>query len=91
MPIAGPILDLERWLPKHAGSLHLAPRRPGLFTLTGFGARGLVWCSLLAETLASQICGEPLPIERDLANAIDPARFIARHGLVQSSDNSSQD
>ena len=27
------------------------------------------------ELLASQICGEPLPVERDLAEACDPARF----------------
>ena len=28
-----------------------------------------------SELLASQICGEPLPVERDLAEACDPARF----------------
>ena len=30
---------------------------------------------LAGELLASQICGEPLPVERDLAEACDPARF----------------
>jgi len=78
MPVAGPVPDVTRFQAKHAGSLHLAPRLDGLYALTGFGARGLVWCSLLAELLASQIEGEPLPVERDLVQAVDPARFLAR-------------
>lgn len=84
LPIAGPLADADDFLPKHAGSLHLAPRRAGLYALTGFGARGLMWCQLLAELLASQINGDPLPLERELALAVDPARFLARrsHGLT---------
>jgi len=52
------------------------PREEGLWLISGFGARGLVWSSLCSELLASRICGEPLPIERDLADAMDPARFV---------------
>ncbi len=78
LPIAGALADATGFQPKHAGSLHLAPRRAGLYALTGFGARGLVWSSLLAEMLASQIAGEPLPLERELVHAVDPARFLAR-------------
>ncbi len=48
---------------------------PGLWTINGFGARGLVWASLCGELLAAQIGGEPLPIEADLARALDPKRF----------------
>lgn len=51
------------------------PRHEGLFAATGYGARGLVWSPLMAELLASRICGEPAPIEADLAVAVDPARF----------------
>ena len=50
----------------------------GLWTLNGFGARGLVWAALCAELLAAQIAGEPLPIEADLVAALDPGRFRAR-------------
>lgn len=78
LPIAGALADAAGFQAKHAGSLHLAPRRAGLYALTGFGARGLVWSGLLAEMLASQIAGEPLPIERELVHAVDPARFLAR-------------
>lgn len=78
LPIAGPLADPARFLPKHVGSLHLAPRQTGLYVLNGFGARGLVWSALLAELVASQIHGDPLPIERELIQAVDPARFLAR-------------
>jgi tRNA 5-methylaminomethyl-2-thiouridine biosynthesis bifunctional protein len=54
------------------------PRMPGLYGAFAFGSRGLVWASLAAELIASQIEGEPWPIERELAEAIDPARFLLR-------------
>lgn len=54
------------------------PRADGLYGAFAFGSRGLVWASLGAELMASQIEGEPWPIERDLAEALDPARFLLR-------------
>jgi len=54
------------------------PRQPNLYAVSGFGARGLVWAALVAEALASQLHGEPLPFERDIADAIDPARYLLR-------------
>jgi tRNA 5-methylaminomethyl-2-thiouridine biosynthesis bifunctional protein len=53
-------------------------RYAGLFAISGFGARGLVWSAAVADQLASQINGDPLPLERDLAEGIDPARFGLR-------------
>jgi tRNA 5-methylaminomethyl-2-thiouridine biosynthesis bifunctional protein len=53
---------------------------------TGLGARGLVWSPLCAEVLASQLEDEPLPVERDLADAIDPRRFAGRADPVRGSD-----
>jgi tRNA 5-methylaminomethyl-2-thiouridine biosynthesis bifunctional protein len=37
------------------------PRQPGLYAASGFGARGLVWASLVGELLASLIDGGPCP------------------------------
>ena len=51
------------------------PRWPGLHVASGYGARGFVWAPLMGELLASQITGTPLPIEHELAAAVDPARF----------------
>jgi tRNA 5-methylaminomethyl-2-thiouridine biosynthesis bifunctional protein len=61
------------------------PRLPGLFVASGYGARGFVWAPLMAELLASQICGEPLPLGHELAAAVDPARF-AWKGVQASRD-----
>jgi len=56
----------------------------GLWIIDGFGARGLVFAAICAELLASRIDGGPLPVESDLARAVDPARFsrrvVRRHG-----------
>ncbi|KQR79760.1 FAD-dependent cmnm(5)s(2)U34 oxidoreductase [Burkholderia sp. Leaf177] len=54
------------------------PRMPGLYGAFAFGSRGLIWAGLAAELIAAQLEGEPWPIERELADAIDPARFFLR-------------
>jgi tRNA 5-methylaminomethyl-2-thiouridine biosynthesis bifunctional protein len=54
------------------------PRREGLYALLGLGSRGLVWAALAAEILAGQLDGDPAPVETDLLEAIDPARFALR-------------
>ena len=54
------------------------PRLPGLFVFTGLGSRGITWSALGAQTLAAWISGAPVPLEADLLDAVDPARFIAR-------------
>lgn len=61
------------------------PRREGLYCAAGYASRGLVWAALAGEMLASQIEGEPLPLEGDLADALDPGRFVmkqARRGKL---------
>lgn len=65
---------------EQAARLTLAtlPRGEGLHVLLGLGARGMVWAPLLAELLASHVAGEPLPLERGLTDAVDPARFELR-------------
>ncbi len=47
----------------------------GLWLINGFGARGLVWASLCAELLASQVAADPLPVETDLIQATGVSRF----------------
>lgn len=77
LPLVGALADSA---PRLAKDCRLAevPRQPGLFGLLGLGSRGLVWAELAAETLASQLDGDPLPLESDLQDAIDPARFLLR-------------
>ncbi|WP_425342712.1 FAD-dependent 5-carboxymethylaminomethyl-2-thiouridine(34) oxidoreductase MnmC [Piscinibacter koreensis] len=54
------------------------PREPGLFICSALGSRGITWSALAAQVLAATITGGPLPLEADLIDAIDPARFVSR-------------
>lgn len=70
--------------------LHALPRQAGLWCVQGFGARGIVWSALMADLLVSQLEGEPLPLERDLVDALDPGRFLlrnARRGTPEADDS----
>jgi tRNA 5-methylaminomethyl-2-thiouridine biosynthesis bifunctional protein len=51
---------------------------PGLYGALAYGSRGLLWAGLGAELLASQMEGEPLPLEVALADALAPARFALK-------------
>lgn len=50
--------------------------QPGLFACLGLGSRGMTWSGLAAELVASQINGDPLPLERNLVAALAPQRFL---------------
>ncbi|KAF0166194.1 MAG: tRNA 5-methylaminomethyl-2-thiouridine biosynthesis bifunctional protein [Rhodocyclaceae bacterium] len=77
LPLVGTLPDTEASA-RNDATLDSLPRRHGLHALLGLSARGLVWAPLAAELLASQLEGAPLPIERELAKAVDPARFHLR-------------
>ena len=55
-----------------------APRAPGLFVFTALGSRGIAGSALGAQLLAASITGAPMPVEADLLDAVDPARFASR-------------
>lgn len=76
LPIVGPLPDPQaiRGQPRLAA----LPRLPGLWCMQGFGARGIVWSALMADLLLSRIEGEPLPLENDLVDALDPGRFLLK-------------
>ena len=77
LPLVGTLPDTEA-VSVRAATLDSVPRRTGLHALLGLSARGMVWTPLAAELLASQLEGEPLPMEHELARAVDPARFYLR-------------
>jgi tRNA 5-methylaminomethyl-2-thiouridine biosynthesis bifunctional protein len=56
------------------------PRFEGLFCARGFGSRGSLWSTLAAECIAASLEGDPMPLESDLIEAIDPARDL-RHAM----------
>ena len=82
MPLVGALPDVDAARMQKAGlsgaQLTDLPRCPGLFCASAYASRGLVWAALAGELLASLIEGEPLPLEGDLADALDPGRFVLR-------------
>ncbi len=82
MPLVGamPDVDAARAHKADLSGAHLTdlPRCPGLYCASAYASRGLAWAALAGELLASLIEGEPLPLEGDLADALDPGRFVLR-------------
>ncbi len=72
LPLVGALADED------ASSRDKIARLPGLYGAFAYGSRGIVWASLAAELLASEIEGEPLPVEGALVDALDPGRFAQR-------------
>jgi len=50
----------------------------GVYAAFAYGSRGLLWAALAAELIASDLEGEPLPLEGKLVEALSPGRFAAR-------------
>jgi tRNA 5-methylaminomethyl-2-thiouridine biosynthesis bifunctional protein len=89
MPLVGAIPDVDAARAQQGrlsgAQLSDLPRCPGLYCASAYASRGLVWAALAGELLASLIEGEPLPLEGDLADALDPGRFVlrqVRHGTL---------
>jgi tRNA 5-methylaminomethyl-2-thiouridine biosynthesis bifunctional protein len=53
---------------------------PGLWVSTAMGSRGLSYAHLCAELLAARLHGEPLPLDKKLAAALDVQRFTNTRG-----------
>ncbi|MET4575748.1 FAD-dependent 5-carboxymethylaminomethyl-2-thiouridine(34) oxidoreductase MnmC [Ottowia thiooxydans] len=60
-----------------AGGASQSTQTPPLQLCTGFGARGLTLTVLCGEILACWLHGEPLPVERSLAERLRAGRFNA--------------
>jgi tRNA 5-methylaminomethyl-2-thiouridine biosynthesis bifunctional protein len=80
LPIAGAVpLPIAAMGPgQRLDQARLLPRHDGLFVLTALGARGLTLAPLLGRLVAAQATGTPWPLEQDLADAVDPGRWIVR-------------
>lgn len=86
LPAIGPVPDIPRMVDTFA-PLRKNARAPiwkkghylsGLFVNMGHGSRGLAYTPLCAELLASLIAGDVLPVPREMATALNPARFVIR-------------
>ena len=79
LPMVGPAPDAgsAAWH-THRRAAPAGARQPGLWLHTGLGSRGLTTAHLGAELIAAQASGAPWPLEADLVDAIDPARWWVR-------------
>lgn len=87
LPAAGALADERRFAMDFAKLVHgqrwgaFPPAPPHLshqWVLAGLGSHGYTHAPLAAELLVSQLVGDPWPIERDLALALHPNRFLVR-------------
>lgn len=86
LPIVGAVPRYDEFISQFAklskdSKSHIpfpAPVEPNLFVNVGYGSRGYSYAPLCAETLASQICGEPPALPDYLVRATHPARFLVR-------------
>jgi tRNA 5-methylaminomethyl-2-thiouridine biosynthesis bifunctional protein len=80
LPVAG-ALPLLGQQPRTTQARLLA-RESGLFVLTALGARGLSLAPLMGELVAAQATGTPWPVEQDLADTVDPGRWLVRQARL---------
>jgi tRNA 5-methylaminomethyl-2-thiouridine biosynthesis bifunctional protein len=78
LPIAGAVPLARMPTGTRLDQARLLPREQGLFVVTALGARGITWAPLLGALVAAQVCGTPWPLEQDLADAIDPGRWLVK-------------
>jgi tRNA 5-methylaminomethyl-2-thiouridine biosynthesis bifunctional protein len=60
---------------------------PGLYACLALGSRGFTWAPLAGELIASMIANDAWPLERSIADAISPRRFLAQ---LDANRNSTQ-
>ncbi|GAB2779780.1 bifunctional tRNA (5-methylaminomethyl-2-thiouridine)(34)-methyltransferase MnmD/FAD-dependent 5-carboxymethylaminomethyl-2-thiouridine(34) oxidoreductase MnmC [Halomonas shantousis] len=83
-PFAGPAPDASAWQRDYAAlgrNARRAPEfpgvyHPGLWVSAAHGSRGLASAPLCAEIIASRLCGEPMPLERELIDHVHPGRRL---------------
>nr|WP_299244925.1 bifunctional tRNA (5-methylaminomethyl-2-thiouridine)(34)-methyltransferase MnmD/FAD-dependent 5-carboxymethylaminomethyl-2-thiouridine(34) oxidoreductase MnmC [uncultured Halomonas sp.] len=90
-PYAGPLPDAPAWRRDYAALQKNARRapadasqhHPGLWISAAHGSRGLASAPLCAEVLASRICNEPMPLERELVDHLHPGRRLIRELITR--------
>lgn len=85
LPVAGPQPDWNFYGDAYDDLRHGIKRDyrrgrivPGVHILTGLGSRGLVTAPLAAAAMVAEMTGAPSPLEREIAEALHPARFFIR-------------
>jgi tRNA 5-methylaminomethyl-2-thiouridine biosynthesis bifunctional protein len=82
LPMIGAVPDVATASAQSAAlaGAHLPdlPRQPGLYAACAYASRGLTWAAIAGELIADLIEGTPPVLEKSLADAVDPARYVLK-------------
>lgn len=84
LPLVGPVPVAQPQGPRLEQPRQV-PRLPGLWLLAALGSRGITQAALAGELLAAWMTNAPWPVPASLADALDPARFVARAARQKAS------
>jgi len=84
LPLVGPVPVAQPQGPRLEQPRQV-PRMPGLWLLAALGSRGITQAALAGELLAAWMTEAPWPVPASLADALDPARFVARAARQKAS------
>jgi tRNA 5-methylaminomethyl-2-thiouridine biosynthesis bifunctional protein len=88
LPLIGPVPLISLVRGGRQDQVRFIPRHPGLWVTGALGSRGLIWAPLAAQMLAAWVEGTPMPLQSDLVDALDPARWLVRQARQASRDES---
>lgn len=87
LPMIGPVPVYEAFIEDYAPLRHdaktvidiPAKHYSGLFANLAHGSKGLITGPISGEIIASMLENEPLPLEKELIDKLNPARFIIKN------------
>lgn len=87
LPMIGPAPVYQAFLENYARLRHDAKtvittppqHHLGLFVNLAHGSKGLISCPISGEIIAGMLENEPLPLEKELLDKLNPARFIIKN------------
>ncbi len=87
LPMIGPVPVYDEFIKDYAQLsrdakkiIETAPKHyPGLFANLAHGSKGLISGPISGEIIAAMLEDEPLPIEKELIDKLNPARFIIKN------------
>ncbi|GGK73146.1 bifunctional tRNA (5-methylaminomethyl-2-thiouridine)(34)-methyltransferase MnmD/FAD-dependent 5-carboxymethylaminomethyl-2-thiouridine(34) oxidoreductase MnmC [Amphritea balenae] len=87
LPIIGPVPVYDQFCTDYAALRHDAKikinttptHHNGLFANLAHGSKGLISGPISGEIIAAMLEGEPLPLEKELIEKLNPARFIIKN------------
>ena len=86
LPLIGPVPKLVGVSGSRQDQVRFIDRQPGLYVIGALGSRGLIWAPLAAQVLCAWVEATPMPLEAELLDALDPARWLVRQARRQRID-----